>query len=130
MINTLQGLYGTRSPIYVTWSGTSVTSIQSVSLEIYIWTGARASRPASPHITINRTTGFGSNITHTTDISSLIADQLNTSIAKLFNDNILSEQNGRVAWVQIDYDVDYNSGSNETGSTDIFQVIEGYSYFR
>ena len=128
-LNTLQGLYGTRSPLYVTWSGTSVTSIQSVSLEIYIWTGARASRPASPHITINRTTGFGSNTTHTTDISSLIADQLNTTIAKLFNNNILSEQNGRVAWVQIDYDVDYNSGSNETDSSDIFQVIEGYSYF-
>ena len=128
-LNTLQGLYGTRSPIYVTWSGTSVTSIQSVSLEIYIWTGARVSRPASPHITINRTTGFGSNTTHTTDIASLIADQLNTTIAKLFNDNILSEQNGRVAWVQIDYDVDYNSGSNDTGSSDIFQVIEGYSYF-
>ena len=128
-LNTLQGLYGTRSPLYVTWSGTSITSIQSVSLEIYIWTGARASRPASPHITINRTTGFGSNTTHTTDISSLIADQLNTTIAKLFNNNILSEQNGRVAWVQIDYDVDYNSGSNETGSSDIFQVIEGYSYF-
>jgi len=128
-LNTLQGLYGTRSPIYVTWSGTSVTSIQSVSLEIYIWTGARASRPASPHITINRTTGFGSTTTHTTDIASLIADQLNTTIAKLFNDSILSEQNGRVAWVQIDYDVDYNSGSNDTGSSEIFQVIEGYSYF-
>ena len=128
-LNTLKGLYGTRSPLYITWSGTSVTSIQSVSLEIYIWTGAVGSRPASPHITINRTTGFGSNTTHTTDISSLIADQLNTTIAKLFNDSILSEQNGRIAWVQIDYDVDYNSGSNETGSSDIFQVIEGYSYF-
>jgi hypothetical protein len=128
-LNTLKGLYGTRSPLYITWSGTSVTSIQSVSLEIYIWTGAVGSRPVSPHITINRTTGFGSNTTHTTDISSLIADQLNTTIAKLFNDNILSEQNGRIAWVQIDYDVDYNSGSNETGSSDIFQVIEGYSYF-
>jgi hypothetical protein len=128
-LNTLKGLYGTRSPIYITWSGTSVTSIQSVSLEIYIWTGAVGSRPASPHITINRTTGFGSNTTHTTDISSLIADQLNTTIAKLFNDSILSEQNGRIAWVQIDYDVDYNSGSNETDSSDIFQVIEGYSYF-
>ena len=129
MINTLQGLYPTRSPLYVTWSGTSVTSIQSVELEIYIWTGARASRPASPHITINRTTGFGSNTTHTTDISSLIADQLNTTIAKLFNNNILSEQNGRVAWVQIDYSTSYNSGSTDSGSSDIFQVIEGYSYF-
>ena len=128
-LNTLQGLYGTRSPIYVTWSGTSVTSIQSVQLEVYIWTGSRASRPASPHITINRTTGFGSNINHTTDISSLIADQLNTTIAKLFNDGILSEQNGRIAWVQIDYDVTYNTSTNETGSSDIFQVIEGYSYF-
>ena len=129
MINTLQGLYPTRSPLYVTWSGTSVTSIQSVELEIYIWTGARASRPASPHITINRTTGFGINTTHTTDISSLIADQLNTTIAKLFNNNILSEQNGRVAWVQIDYSTSYNSGSTDSGSSDIFQVIEGYSYF-
>lgn len=128
-LNTLQGLYGTRSPIYVTWSGTSVTSINSVELEIYIWTGARGSRPASPHITINRTTGFGSNTTHTTDISSLIADQINTNIAKLFNDSILSEQNNRIAWVQIDYDVTYNTSTNETGSTDIFQVIEGYSYF-
>ena len=128
-LNTLQGLYGTRSPIYVTWSGTSVTSIKSVELEIYIWTGARGSRPASPHITINRTTGFGSNTTHTTDISSLIADQINTNIAKLFNDNILSEQNNRIAWVQIDYDVTYNTSTNETGSSDIFQVIEGYSYF-
>ena len=128
-LNTLKGLYGTRSPLYVTWSGTSVTSIQSVELEIYIWTGAVGSRPASPHITINRTTGFGSNTTHTTDISSLIADQLNTSIAKLFNNNILSEQNGRIAWVQIDYDVTYNTSTNETGSSDIFQVIEGYSYF-
>lgn len=128
-LNTLQGLYGTRSPLYVTWSGTSVTTINSVELEIYIWTGARASRPASPHITINRTTGFGSNTTHTTDISSLIADQININIAKLFNDNILSEQNGRVAWVQIDYDVTYNTSTNDTGSSDIFQVIEGYSYF-
>ena len=129
MINTLQGLYPTRSPLYVTWSGTSVTSIQSVELEIYIWTGNRTIRPASPHITINRTTGFGSNTTHTTDISSLIADQLNTTIAKLFNNNILSEQNGRVAWVQIDYSTSYNSGSTDSGSSDIFQVIEGYSYF-
>lgn len=128
-LNTLQGLYGTRSPIYVTWSGTSVTSIQSVELEIYIWTGNRTVRPASPHITINRTTGFGSNTTHTTDISSLIADQININIAKLFNDNILSEQNGRVAWVQIDYSTSYNSGSTDSGSTDIFQVIDGYSYF-
>lgn len=129
MINTLQGLYPTRSPLYVTWSGTSVTSIQSVELEIYIWTGNRTIRPASPHITINRTTGFGSNTTHTTDISSLIADQININIAKLFNNNILSEQNGRVAWVQIDYSTSYNSGSTDSGSSDIFQVIEGYSYF-
>jgi len=96
---------------------------------VYIWTGERASRPASPHITINRTTGFGSNTTHTTDISSLIADQININIAKLFNNNILSEQNNRVAWVQIDYDVTYNTSTNDTGSSDIFQVIEGYSYF-
>ena len=128
-LNTLKGLYGTRSPIYVTWSGTSVTTINSVELEIYIWTGAVGSRPASPHITINRTTGFGSNTTHTTDISSLIADQININIAKLFNDNILSEQNGRIAWVQVDYDVTYNTSTNDTGSSDIFQVIEGYSYF-
>lgn len=129
MINTLQGLYGVRSPLYVTWSGTSVTTINSVEFEIYIWTGNKTIRPASPHITINRTTGFGSNTTHTTDISSLIADQININIAKLFNDNILSEQNGRVAWVQIDYDVTYNTSSNDTGSSDIFQVIDGYSYF-
>jgi len=128
-LNTLKGLYGTRSPIYITWSGTSVTSIQSVQLEVYIWTGTVSSKPASPHITINRTTGFGSTINHTTDISSLIADQLNTTIAKLFNDSILSEQNGRIAWVQIDYSTSYNSGSTDTGSSDIFQVIEGYSYF-
>lgn len=128
-LNTLQGLYGTRSPIYITWSGTSVTSIQSVQLEVYIWTGAVSSKPASPHITINRTTGFGSTINHTTDIASLISDQLNTNIAKLFNDGILSEQNGRIAWVQIDYSTGYNSGSTDTGSGDIFQVIEGYSYF-
>lgn len=128
-LNTLQGLYGTRSPIYITWSEASVTTINSVELEVYIWTGARASRPASPHITINRTTGFGSNTTHTTDISSLIADQININIAKLFNNNILSEQNNRVAWVQIDYDVTYNTSTNDTGSSDIFQVIEGYSYF-
>lgn len=127
-LNTLKGLYGTRSPIYITWSETSVTSIESVELEIYVWTDAVGSKPASPHITINRTTGFSSE-NHTTDISSLITDQLNTNIAKLFNDSILSEQNGRVAWVQIDYDVDYNAGSNDTGSSDIFQVIEGYSYF-
>lgn len=128
-LNTLQGLYGTRSPIYITWSESSVTTINSVELEVYIWTGSKASRPASPHITINRTTGFGSNTTHTTDISSLIADQININIAKLFNNNILSEQNGRVAWVQIDYDVTYNTSTNDTGSSDIFQVIEGYSYF-
>lgn len=128
-LNTLKGLYGTRSPIYITWSGTSVTTINSVELEIYIWTGAVGSRPASPHITISRTTGFGSSTTHTTDISSLIADQININIAKLFNDNILSEQKGRIAWVQIDYDVTYNTSTNDTGSSDIFQVIEGYSYF-
>jgi hypothetical protein len=87
---------------------------------VYIWTGASASRPASPHITINRTTGFG---------STMISDQLNTTIAKLFNDAILSEQNGRIAWVQIDYSTGYNSGSTDTGSSNIFQVIEGYSYF-
>lgn len=132
-LNTLQGLYGTRSPIYVTWSTSGVSFINYVELEIYIWTGARGSRSASPHITINRTTGFGSNTTHTTDISSLIADQLNTTIAKLFNDGILSEQNGRIAWVQIDYEVSYNTNPIntvfDTGSSDIFQVIEGYSYF-
>lgn len=128
-LNTLRGLYGTRTPLYVTWSGTGVTSIKSVELEVYVWTGAVGSRPATPHITINRTTGFGSNTTHTTDIAPLVSDALNFNIGKLYNDAILSEQDGRIAWVQIDYSVTYNTSSTDSGSSDIFQVIEGYSYF-
>lgn len=128
-LNTLKGLYGTRTPLYVTWSGTSVTSIKSVELEVYVWLGERSSRPATPHITLNRTTGFGSNTTHTTDIAPLVSDALNTTIAKLYNDQFLNEQDGRIAWVQIDYSVTYNTSSTDSGSSDIFQVIEGYSYF-
>lgn len=128
-INNLQGLRGTRSPIYVTWFATGVTAIQSALIEVYIWTGAEDAKPATPHITINRTTGFGDSPTYTVDVSTLIADQININIAKLFNDDVLSEQNGRIAWVQVDYDVDYNSGSNNAGSSETFQVIDGYSYF-
>ena len=128
-VNTLQKLHGTRSPIYLTWFATGVTSIQSALIEIYVWTGAEDAKPATPHITINRTTGFGDSPNYNIDISSLVADTINANIAKLFNDDVLSEQNERVAWCQVDYDVDYNTSLNDSGSTDTFQIIEGYSYF-
>ena len=42
------GLLGVRSPIMISWDGASSVTMQQFKLEIYAWTGAKTSRPASP----------------------------------------------------------------------------------
>ena len=102
------------------------------NLEIYVWSGEEASKPATPIYTINRTSGFVDSYP-TADISALIENEFNNRISKLcimmllyFNLLILT------LFVQVDYDIEYLDAPfvvNDTGSTDIFIVTYGYGKF-
>lgn len=128
-----QGLVAARSPLLITWdgTGTSASDIRYFNLEIYVWSGEEASKPASPVYTINRTSGFVDSYP-TADISALIENEFNNRISKLYNDAIVFQSPDSHLFVQVDYDIEYLDAPfvvNDTGSTDIFIVTYGYGKF-
>jgi hypothetical protein len=130
-----EGLVAARSPLLITWNGTgtSASDINYFNLEIYVWSGEEASKPASPVYTINRTSGFVDSYP-TADISALIENEFNNRISKLWNDAIVFQSPDSHLFVQVDYDIEYIDPSgpfvvNDTGSTDIFIVTYGYGKF-
>ena len=125
-------LVGARSPIYITttYAG-SLSTLRNITLEIYVWSGSRSSRPSNPDYTLYR------DVFASTDVSFDIAPMVREEIGAVYDTNQTrtsptGERNNNIVWVQVDYDIEYLSNPfivNDTGSTDIFPASNGYHLF-
>ena len=104
-----------------------------VTLEVYIWTGARGSRPASPQYTLFRDVFASTDLSF--DIAAMVEEYLTNSYSGFDIIDVGNVPDGSVVWVQIDYTVNYINKAippqtvNDTGSSDIFPVSNGYHTF-
>ena len=131
---TPTSLVGARSPIYVTANYSSLaSSLSDVEFEVYIWAGARNSRPASAEYTLFRDVFAGTDVSF--DIAPMVQEYLTNAYENFDGEDIAYAPDGSVVWVQIDYDVNYvnkatpPSTVNDTGSSDIFEASNGYHIF-
>ena len=128
-------LVGARSPIYLTANYSSLaTSLTDITLEIYVWSSGRSSRPSNPDYTLFRDVFAG------TDVSFDIAPMVREEIGAVYDTSQsrvapVGERDTNIVWVQVDYDINYYDKSdppsvaNVTGSTDIFPASNGYHLF-
>lgn len=133
-VTTPQSLVGARSPIYISTSyGSAASNLVDITIEVYIWTGARNSRPASPQYTLFRDVFAGTDVSF--DVAPMVREYLNNSYTGFDATDVSYVPDGSVAWVQIDYEVNYLNKAtppqtvNDTGSTDIFEASNGYHIF-
>jgi hypothetical protein len=131
---TPQSLVGARSPIYITANYSALAgSITDITMEVYIWTGARDSRPASAEYTLFRDVFAGTDVSF--DIAPMVRESLSNAYSGFDATDVSYVPDGSVAWVQIDYEVNYQNKANppqtvnDTGSTDIFEASNGYHIF-
>lgn len=131
---TPQSLVGARSPIYITANYSALAgSITDITMEVYIWTGARDSRPASAEYTLFRDVFAGTDVSF--DIAPMVRESLSNAYSGFDATDVSYVPDGSVAWVQIDYEVNYINKAtppatvNDTGSTDIFEASNGYHIF-
>ena len=129
-----QSLVGARSPIYITANYSALSSsLVDVQFEIYIWAGARNSRPASAQYTLFRDVFAGTDVSF--DIAPMVREYLSNDYSGFDATDVSYVPDGSVVWVQIDYDVSYYNKAdppaiaNETGSSDIFEASNGYHIF-
>ena len=127
-------LIGARSPIYITANyGSLAFSMTDVTLEVYIWTGARGSRPASPQYTLFRDVFASTDLSF--DIAAMVEEYLTNSYSGFDIIDVGNVPEGSVVWVQIDYTVNYINKAippqtvNDTGSSAIFEASNGYHLF-
>ena len=128
-------LVGARSPIYVTANYSDLaSSLTDITLEIYVWSSGRNSRPSNPDYTLFRDVFAG------TDVSFDIAPMVREEIGAVYDTSQsrvapVGERDTNIVWVQVDYDINYYDKSdppsvvNVTGSTDIFPSSNGYHLF-
>lgn len=128
-------LVGARSPIYLTANYSALaTSLTDITLEIYVWSGGRSSRPSNPDYTLFRDVFAG------TDVSFDIAPMVREEIGAVYDTSQsraapVGERDTNIVWVQVDYDINYLNKAdppvtvNVTGSTDIFPASNGYHLF-
>ena len=133
-IVTPQSLVGARSPIYITANYSALSSsITDITLEVYIWTGSRSSRPASAQYTLFRDVFAGQDLSF--DIAPMVREYLSNAYEGFDGTDIAYAPDGSVVWVQIDYDTNYLNKAtppttvNDSGSTDIFEASNGYHIF-
>jgi len=129
-----QSLVGARSPIYITANYSSLAaSLTDVTFDIFIWTGARNSRPASAQYTLFRDVFAGNDVSF--DIAPMVREYLSNSYEGFDATDVSYAPDGSVVWVQIDYEVNYINKAtppqtiNDTGSSDIFESSNGYHIF-
>jgi len=128
-------LVGARSPIYLTANYSSLaSSLTDITLEIYVWSDGRSSRPSNPDYTLFRDVFAG------TDVSFDIAPMVREEIGAVYDTSQsraapVGERDTNIVWVQVDYDINYLNKAdppvttNVTGSTDIFPASNGYHIF-
>jgi len=131
---TPTSLVGARSPIYITAGYSANASyITDITLEVYIWSGARGSRPASAQYTLFRDVFAGQDVSF--DIAPLVAEYIDNDYSGFDIVATGNVPNDSIVWVQVDYDVSYYNKadpptiSNDTGSSDIFEASNGYHTF-
>ena len=127
-------LVGARSPIYVTAPYSALAgSLTDVTLKVFIWNGARASRPTLPEYTLFRDVFAGTNVSF--DIAPLATEYIENDYSSTSINATQASIDKGVLWVQIDYIVNYINKAtppvtvNDTGSSDIFPVSNGYHTF-
>ena len=127
-------LVGARSPIYITAAYDGVAaSLTDVTLEVYIWSGSRSSRPASAEYTLSRDVFAGKDVSF--DLSKFTQEYITNAYEGFDSDVVSYSPDGSIYWMQVDYDVNYVNKANppqtinDTGSTDIFEVSNGYHIF-
>ena len=131
---TPTSLVGARSPIYATAAYSDVAgSLTDVTLKVFIWNGARASRPTLPEYTLFRDVFAGTNVSF--DIAPLATEYIENDYSSTSINATQASIDKGVLWVQIDYIVNYINKAdppqtiNDTGSSDIFPVSNGYHTF-
>ena len=127
-------LVGARSPIYITANYSALaSSITDITLEIYIWDGARTSKPSSAQYTLFRDVFAGTDVSF--DIAPLVAEYLQGTYSSTAITSPAIAEDSTVVWVEVDYDVNYLNKAtpaqtvNDTGSKDIFPACSGYHTF-
>ena len=103
---TPTSLVGARSPIYITAGYSDLAgSITDITLEVYIWSGARGSRPASAQYTLFRDVFAGQDVSF--DIAPLVAEYIDNDYSGFDIVATGNVPNDSIVWVQVDYDVSY-----------------------
>jgi len=127
-------LVGSRSPIFITANYSSLaSSITDATIEVFIWNGSRSSKPASATYTLFRDVFAGQDVSF--DISKFVQEYIDNDYTGFDPTDVSYVPDGSVYWVQVDYNVSYYNKadpptiSNDTGSTDIFEVSNGYHIF-
>lgn len=127
-------LVGARSPIYITANYSSISSsITDVTYELYIWTGARNSRPGSAQYTLFRDVFAGTDLSF--DIAPMVREYLSSSYEGFDATGVTYAPDGSVVWIQVDYTVNYANKAdppvivNDTGASEIFEASNGYHIF-
>ena len=97
---TPQSLVGARSPIYITANYSALAgSITDITMDVYIWTGARDSRPASAEYTLFRDVFAGTDVSF--DIAPMVRESLSNAYSGFDATDVSYVPDGSVAWVQI-----------------------------
>ena len=129
-----QSLVGARSPIYITANYSALaTSLTDVQFEVFIWAGARNSRPASAQYTLFRDVFATTDVSF--DIAPMVREYLSNEYENFDGTTVAYAPDGSVVWVQIDYNVSYYNKSdpptisNDAGSSEIFEASNGYHIF-
>ena len=127
-------LVGSRSPIFITANYSSLaTSLFNVNIDVFIWNGSRSSKPASATYTLFRDVFAGTDVSF--DISKFVQEYIDNDYTGFDATDVSYVPDGSVYWVEVDYNVSYYNKSdpptisNDTGSTDTFEVSNGYHSF-
>ena len=124
------GMLRARSPINIAvWDNED--GLERVQLDIYIWTGAVGSRPASAQYNVDRSV-FANDVGRF-DVAPFVRDYLSTVADKVYTQEVDSAEIGQVVWVSIDYTITYTVGSItgniDSGTLDTFFASDGYALF-
>lgn len=132
-------LVGARSPIYITVAeaADTVNTPVDVTIKIFVWSGAYASRPTNPDYTLFRDKFVSHTSSDTFQVAFDIAPMVREEMEGVFDTNITrtsptGEKNNNIVWVDIDYIFNYYSVAtptvitNTTGSSGTFAVSDGY----
>ena len=127
-------LVGARSPIYITLDyDSAASSLVDASLKVYIWDGARTSKPSTAQYTLKRDVFAGKIVSF--DVAPLVSEYIQGTYSSTAITAASIAEASTVVWVEVDYVVNYYNKAdppvivNDTGSQDIFPASNGYHTF-